>query len=177
MTLARMPDTMAGYLTHELAEALAKLTAPQRAGIARIVEHHYVQNRPLTQLLKGDDRICTEQLYYRRGKVDPDTGEARNVGWSHQADFDAALKMAARLALQQRAGEELHAVQRAVRKARLESEGMVTNLVDIATGEADDRDRIAASKHVLDIAIKNTEFGDRETDGDMADDWWKAAEE
>ena len=46
----------------------------------------------------------------------------------------------------------------------------------IAAQADSDRDKIAASKEVLGIALKNTEFGERPTDGDLADDWWKAVE-
>ena len=167
---------MAGYLTYELSEALGKLTPQQRAAIARIVEHHYIANRPLSELLHGDNRICSEIVYYRRGTTDPDTGEARRVGWVHQPEFVDALAMATRLALQTRVNEETHAVKEAVRRARLAAAPILSGLVRIAAQADSDRDKIAASKEVLGIALKNTEFGDRPTDGDLADDWWKAVE-
>lgn len=177
MSSSRKPDPMAGYATYELSQILGRLTAAQRGAVARIVEHHYIANRPMAQLFQGDGRICTENTYYRRGKIDPETGEAKLVGWSHQPDFIAALEMARRLALQARINEETSAVQEAVRRARLAAAPVMTGLVRIAAQAESDRDKIAASKHVLDIALKNTEFGDRPSDGGLADDWWQAAEE
>lgn len=168
---------MGGYITHELAELLGALTPQQRAGIARIVSHHYIENRPLAELFRGDDRVCSEIIYYRRGTVDPETGKPKRVGWSHQPAFTQALAMAARLALQARQIEETQAVREAVRRARLAAAPVVGQLTRLALQADRDADKIAASKQVLDIAIKNTEFGDRPSDGDMADDWWKAAEE
>lgn len=163
-------------MTYELAEALGQLTAQQRKAIARIVDHHFVQNKPMAELFRGDDRICAEARYYRRGRVDAETGKASEVGWSHQKGFTDALAMAARLALQTRVNEETHAVKEAVRRARLAAAPIVAGLVRIAANADADKDKIAASKEVLGIALKNTEFGDRPTDGDLADDWWKAAE-
>lgn len=169
---------MAGYLTHELSEALLKLTSNQRQGIARIVEHYYVQNRPLMELFQGDNPICSSALYYRKGKVDPETGKARGVGWHHNKDFTAALKMAARLALQARTGEETQAVKDMVRRARLASSSIVGSMASDAVFSPEAVDRARAGKIVLDIAIKNTEFSDgQEADTGADDDWWKAAEE
>jgi len=168
---------MAGYQTYELSQLLGKLSAAQRGAVARIVEHHYIANRPLRELFTGENPICSEITYYRRGTVDPHTGQAKRVGWSHQPDFVAALEMARRLALQTRVNEEAHAVQEAVRRARLAAAPIMTGLVRIAAQAEADRDKIAASKEVLGIALKNTEFGDRPTDGDLADDWWKAVED
>lgn len=168
---------MGGYITHELAELLGGLTAQQRQAIARIVAHHYVENLPLAHLFQGEDKICSEALYYRRGKVDPATGQARGVGWSHQPAFVEALRMAARLALQARVGEETHAVREAVRRARLAASSIVGTLASDAVFSEAPVDRTRAGKVLLDIALKNTEFGERPSDGDLADDWWKAAEE
>lgn len=186
---------MGGYITHELAEALGKLTAQQRQAIARIVAHHYIANQPMAHLFQGDDPICSEVLYYRRGVVDPETGQAKRVGWSHQPAFVEALAMAARLALQARQAEETQAVREAVRRARLAAAPVIGQLAQIALGPGvkktvnpdgsttitgkpiEDKDRIAAGKFLVDIALKNTEFGDRPADGDLADDWWKAVEE
>lgn len=167
---------MAGYLTHELAEGLLLLTAQQREAIARIVDHHYVQNRPLADLFRGENPICAEERYYRKGSVNPETGRGRGVGWSHQAAFVEALAMAARLALQTRQNEETHAVREAVRRARLAASSIVGSMASDAVFSAEPVDRARAGKIVLDIAIKNTEFGERPSDGDLADDWWKAAE-
>ena len=176
MVSKQQPDAMAGYLTYELSQLLGKLTTQQRGAVARIVEHHYIANRPLAELFRGENPICAERRYYGQGRVDPETGKAHDVGWSHQPDFVAALDMARRLALQTRVNEETHAVKEAVRRARLAAAPILSGLVRIAAQADSDRDKIAASKEVLGIALKNTEFGDRPADGDLADDWWKAVE-
>jgi hypothetical protein len=168
---------MATYATYELSEALLTLTPDQRRAIGRIVDHHFVQNKPMGDLFKGDNPICSEDAYYRKGKADPETGKMRRVGWSHQPAFSEALKMAAGLALRTRQVEETSAVQEAVRRARLAAAPLVAGLVRIAANAEADKDKISASKEVLGIALKNTEFGDRPSDGDLADDWWKAAED
>ena len=164
-------------MTYELAEALGRLTAQQREAIARIVQHHFVDNKPLAALFRGENPVCSEPSYYRKGRVDPDSGQLRGAGWSHQKNFSDALTMAARLALQTRQNEETNAVREAVRRARLAAAPILTGLVRMAANAEADRDKIAASKEVLGIALKNTEFGERATDGDLADDWWRAVEE
>ena len=194
MVSKQQPDAMAGYLTYELSQLLGKLTAQQRGAVARIVEHHYIANRPLAELFRGENPICAERRYYGQGRVDPETGKAHDVGWSHQPDFVAALDMARRLALQTRVNEETHAVKEAVRRARLAAAPIIGKLAQIALGPGrtktiddkgqifisgepiENRDRIAAGKYLMDVALKNTEFGERPTDGDLADDWWKAVE-
>jgi hypothetical protein len=168
---------MATYATYELAEALFTLTPDQRRAIARIVEHHYVQNKPLGDLFVGDNKICSEDAYYRKGRADPDSGRMKRVGWSHQPEFASALQMAAGLALRTRQVEETNAVREAVRRARLAASSIVGTIASDAVFSVEAADRTRAGKVILDIAIKNTEFGDRPSDGDLADDWWKAAEE
>lgn len=175
---ARLPDTMAGYMTYELAEQLRGLTPQQRAGIARIVEHVYILNRPMAELMTGDNAVVSENVYYRRGVLNEETGAWSRVGWSHQKAFVEALAHAARLALSAREKEELHAVREAVREARLGSTNVMRELVRLATKAESDKDRISAGKTALDIAIKHTEFDSTGagTDNEAAD-WWAAGEE
>ncbi len=168
---------MATYATYELSEALLTLTPDQRRAIGRIVDHHYVQNKPMGDLFKGDNPICSEDAFYRKGKADPETGKMRRVGWSHQPAFSEALKMAAGLALRTRQVEETNAVQEAVRRARLAASSVVGTIASDAVFSAEPGDRTRAGRVLLDIALKNTEFGERPSDGDLADDWWKAVEE
>ena len=175
---ARLPDTMAGYMTYELAEQLRGLTPQQRAGIARIVEHVYILNRPLAELMTGDNAVVSENVYYRRGALNEETGHWSRVGWSHQKAFTEALAHAARLALSAREKEELHAVREAVRQARLGSTDVMRDLVKLASKSEQDKDKIAASKMVLDIAIKHTEFDSTGAgESNEAADWWSAGEE
>ena len=113
------PSRMAGYVTYELSLKLAVLSTQQRAAIDRIVAHVYILNRPLSELLRGDDKICGEERYYRRGKLDEETGRwVRPPGWHHDKPFQDALGEAVRLALQARSREELVAIQNAKRRAK-----------------------------------------------------------
>jgi len=156
--MARVPDSMARYATYELSEHLRQLTPAQRDAIGRIVQHHYIDNRPMAQLFTGDGAVCSENTYYKRGFQDRETGEWRKVGWSHQEAFTEALDMAARLAIQQREGEELAVVRETVRRARLASAPVIGQLIRIASdGDEKAGDRISASKVVLDLATRNTD--------------------
>lgn len=195
MVSTQQPDAMAGYLTYELSQLLGKLTAQQRAAVARIVEHHYIANRPLAELFRGENPICAERRYYGQGRVDPETGKAHDVGWSHQPAFADALAMAARLALQTKQNEEINAVREAVRRARLAAAPVIGKLAQIAIGPGqtktimpdgsivvtgkviEDRDRIAAGKYLVEVALKNTEFGERESTDGLESDWWRAVED
>lgn len=167
---------MAEYATYELAQAMIALSPAQRAAIDRIVQHVYIENRPISHLLQGDDKICTEVNYYKRGILDPETGEWRRQGWHHQPAFQEALQMAARLALQTQETEELHALRTAVRRARLASAPVVDELERIARRGLQERDRISAAGKVLDIALRHTEFAEGESNQEE-DDWWWAADD
>ena len=179
---------MAGYATYELAVKLAALTPQQREAVGRIVQHIYLDNRQWSQLFTGDDRICAEANYYRRGAIDPATGGwAKRPGWGHDKEFQDALGEAMRLALQSKSREEMDAVATARRRARLATGAVIGELVSIATGrqvsqtgavilrEGDDKDRIAAGKVILDYAgVDVSEQGQGEQSEEA--DWWKAAE-
>src|SRR5687767_5591079 len=104
---------MAAYATWELAEKLAKLSAPQRDAIDRIVQHVYIENLPWAALFRGEDRICAETSYYRRGKVDEETGKRVKPGWGHDDDFQDALDHARKLALSAQERERLGWLRRA----------------------------------------------------------------
>lgn len=175
MLFDKLPDRIAGYATYELAEKLGRLSPQQRAAIDRIVQHCYIENRPLAELLRGDEKIVTEANYYRRGALDPDTGGWKTrPGWAHDKEFVEALDTAARLALQVRSREELVALQTAKRRARLAAEGVITALVTVAT-LGDDKLKAAAGKVVLDYAgAPESEAGDSVTSDEA--DWWKAAD-
>lgn len=167
---------MANYATFELSEALTKLTVPQRIAIARIVEHVYLNNKPMADLFRGEGRICAETSYYRRGKLDEATGAwAVKPGWGHDERFQTALKMACRLALQTRTNEELASLASAKRKARLAAPDVVERLISISRAADKDAARVNAAKAVLDYATADTgESVNEETN--EAEDWWKAAE-
>lgn len=175
MSFSVLPDRVVGYATYELAEKLATLTPQQRAAIDRIVQHVYIENRPLADLLRGDDKIASEQRYYQRGAMDEQTGRwLKRPGWHHDPDFQAALKEARRLALVARTREELAAWQEAKRAARLATPTVVTGLISIAA-IAEAKDRVAASKIILDYA-KPDESMTQDSETDAEQDWWEAAE-
>lgn len=193
MSFAKIPDRMAGYATYELTEKLLVLSPQQRAAIDRIVQHCYIDNRPMAELFRGDDKICAETNYYRRGAIDEETGGWKTKpGWAHDKEFVDALDTAARLALTVRTKEELAALATAKRRARLAASGVISQLIDIATQSVaqplpdgrvkmlnrmtDDKDSVAASKVLLDYAgTGEAEQTDAVTSDEQ--DWWKAASE
>lgn len=174
MSFSVIPDRMVGYATYELAERLASLTTQQRAAIDRIVDHVYVRNLPLAELLRGDDAVCSERRYYDKGKMDEQTGRwLKRPGWHHDPEFQAALKEAVRLVLMARTREELAAWQDAKRRARLATPGVVDGLISIAA-IAEAKDRVSASKIILDYAKPDDLTVEAETSAEV--DWWEAAE-
>lgn len=189
MSFSRLPNQMLGYATYELSEKLAKLSTDQRNAINRIVQHVYIENRPLSDLLFGDDKICSETNYYRRGILDEETGQwKKRPGWGHDKAFQDALGEAVRLALGAKQREELKAVEDAVRRSKLSSPGIINEMVSIATGLETfegveyprlvaNKDRINAAKVVLDFATKEQASGQASTAESAEDDWWKAAED
>lgn len=175
MSFSVLPDRVVGYATYELAEKLAGLTPQQRAAIDRIVQHVYIENRPLADLLRGDDKIASEQRYYQRGAMDEQTGRwLKRPGWHHDPDFQAALKEAKRLALMVRTREEMTVLANAKRKARLASDDIVDQLLDVARHGEKGNERVAASKVLLDYAGPGDMTTEAETDAEQ--DWWEAAE-
>lgn len=174
MSFTRLPDRMVGYATWELAEKLAKLTAPQREAIDRIVEHVYIQNGPWADLFRGDDRICAETSYYRRGKLDEMTGERSKPGWGHDKDFQEALAEAVKLALTAQQRERLQWLQRAKMRAESASEEMIEVWIQVADGSRNDFARIEAAQKVIDLAYKGS-GGHSDTGASLEADWWAAA--
>lgn len=190
MSFGLLPPRMMGYCTYELAEKLAELTTQQRAAIDRIVEHVYLRNLPLADLLRGDNPVCSERRYYDKGQFDEETGHWRKrPGWHHDPQFQAALKEARRLALTAQTREELAALQQAKRSARLATPIIVRSLVDIANATelqpgpdgalvavgrtTEDKDRINAAKILLDYAKPDEALVESESSAE--DDWWEAA--
>jgi len=148
---------MARYATYELSEHLRQLTPAQRDAIGRIVQHHYIDNKPLAQLFTGDGAVCSENTYYKRGYQDPDTGEWRKVGWSHQEAFNEALDMASRLALQAEQGEDLQKLRKARAKALNHAEAAVDTWISVMQASPNDSARNEAARRVLELAHKGTE--------------------
>lgn len=198
----KLPDRMVGYATYELAEKLAVLTTQQRAAIDRIVQHVYIENRPLAELLRGDNKIVNERNYYSKGIIDEETGGwKKKPGWHHDPAFQDALKEARKLALRAHTAIEVNAWAEAKRRARLAAGDVVGELVAIATGyelqrdrrgrtvvdpatgkpavaarNSEDKDRIAAGKALLDYGATGLESVEQAPADNPEDDWWKAAE-
>lgn len=188
---AQLPDRVAGYATYELVEKLSQLTPQQRAAIDRIVQHVYIENRPLASLLRGPDRICAEPKFYQRGVMDEATGRwVRKPGWHHDKAFQDTLGEAVRLALLVRTREELHAIQNAARAARLSMPRVIGGALEMATAErinregkpearpTEDKDRLAAMKFVYTVAGGQGTGEETQTAAESAAaDWWRAADE
>lgn len=176
MFFERLPDRVAAYATYELAQKLAALSTQQRAAIDRLVQHVYVDNRPLATLFRGPEKICSEANYYRRGRIDEETGRwLIKPGWGHDKEFQDALSESVRLALQVQTREELASLQTARRRARLAAPNVIDSVILVATlGE--EKLRSAAAKVVLDYAGAEDQAGPT-TGGSAEDDWWKAAED
>jgi hypothetical protein len=164
---------MAGYATWELAELLGQLTPRQRAAIDRIVRHVYINNQPIAHLFRGDDRICPEAAYYRKGKADPETGKRSGFGWGHDPDFLAALESAKRLALATQERERMGHLQQAKRYAEQAAAPAVQVMVNVMTFGVDDAARINAAQKVIDFAFKGS--GEQtHTGAGVEADWWAA---
>lgn len=174
MLLGRLPDRMVGYATYELAEKLAALTSRQRDAIDRIVQHVYVEGRPWAELFRGDDRICAETNYYRRGTVNAETGKVKNAGWAHDEQFQAALSEAIKLALAAQQRERLGKLQRAKMLAEDSAENAVGQWVRVMSTSGNDFARIDAAGRVLELAFRGS---GEVTDTGAAEeaDWWAAA--
>lgn len=176
MTRRIVPDSMAAYATHELSQALLRLTPDQRSAIGRIVKHHYLDNKPLGHLFEGDAPICSENTYYKKGFFDEATQTWRKVGWSHQPEFVAALELATRLALAAEQGEDLHKLRKARRRAIDEAENAVDVWVGVmADKEQPAKDRNDAAARVLNLAFEAEKAADDQPAAGAAGDWWGAA--
>jgi hypothetical protein len=173
----RLPDRIAGYATYELALLLGKLSGGQRAAIDRIVQHVFIDNRPWAELFRGENRICAEANYYRRGRLDPATGEfarGHKPGWGHDPDFQAALQEAVKLALGSQERERLGWLQRAKRRAEERAAAAVDTWVGVMIDSMDDKARNDAAGRVIDLAFKGS--GDATDTGAREEaDWWAAA--
>lgn len=175
MSFERLPDGMAGYATYELAEMLGQLNARQRVAIDRIVRHVYLDNRPWAELFRGDDKIISESNFYSRGRVDPETGERRHVGWHHDPLFQAALGAAKRLALAADQRDRMALLQRAKRRAEERAEAAVATWDQVMTFGRDERARNEAAQKLLDLAFKGS--GEQTDTGAVLEaDWWAAAD-
>lgn len=170
-----IPDSMAAYATYELSELLRQLTPAQREAVGRIVDHHYIQNRPLSHLFEGADKICSENTYYKRGVLDEATGEWRNQGWHHQPVFAEALRLAARLVLQAERTEDRIKLRKAKVKAIDHAEKAVDAWISVMKQSEKDADRIDAAGRVIDLAFRGSDEVSNEPASAEADDWWRAA--
>lgn len=175
--MAALPRRMVGYMTAELAEMLTALTTSQRAAIDKIVQHVYVENRPMRDLLHGPNKVAAENSYYRRPKFDDDGVLVKKGGWHHDPIFQVALKEAARLALLARTREEMEAVAESKRRARLATPTVVDTLIDISRDGERDGDRVTAANSILKYAEIDEKAQQATTETTEAEDWWGAAGE
>lgn len=173
MSFAKLPDVMAGYASWELAEQLAALTGDQREAIARIVQHVYIENRPWADLFRGDERICAETSYYRKGVIDG-MGKQVKPGWGHNPAFQEALAHAAKLALGVRERERLGWLKQAKSHAEQQADAAVGTWVQVMEYSRNDATRVDAAQRVIDLAFKGS--GEQTDSGaGIEADWWAAA--
>lgn len=177
MSFDRLPNRMAAYATWELAEKLAKLSPQQREAIDRIVQHVYIENLPWADLFRGEERICAETNYYRRGRIDPKTGRMKNVGWAHDKDFQEALDHARKLALSAQERERLGWLRRAKERAEERSLQAVNMWVQVMTTSGNDFARVDAAAKVVDLAFKGSGSEQTDTGAGLEADWWAAADD
>lgn len=178
----RLPDRMMGYMTFELAEALAPLTPRQCAAIDAIIAAGHIVDEPLapySMIGSGDNQICSESIWVRRPKIDPETGAViKKAGWSHQPEFVRALQMAKRIARRHKAEAIQRAMASAAEIAATSLPDVMVNAAEIATAQRDSRDtdQIAAGKFLADFA-RASSVDTTQTEADESDDWWLAAED
>ena len=179
MNYQNLPDLMQAYANYDLVELLSELTVKQRNAIARIIQHHHVEGKPMADLFRGEDKICAETVYYRRGSVDPDTGQQKNVGWIHQPKFKQALDESVRQVMRVRQEAEIHAIQKAIHLASKGTPLMIKKMLQIANDSERASDQIAAAKAVVDFATKHGAIDqlNKDESTSMLEDWWKAAAE
>lgn len=177
------------YANDDLLDQLADLTPKQRAAIPRIVDHVYLRNLPILQLLDGPDPPCARRVYYQRGEIDAETGHwLRRPGWGHNPKFQKALRLAARLAIRAQYDEKMAAMALASYKAGMAAPDYVDTLIAIARQArlengilmvrmTEDKDSIAAAKVLNDMGQSVNRLPDDESSDSDAADWWAAAED
>lgn len=162
--MSRLPDGMVAYATYELSQKLLSLTAKQRDAVDVIVARHYIGGEPMAALFRGDDKICSERIYYN----------TKN-GWAHNDAFLDALSEAARLALQRGETDRQRKLQAATDLAIDSAEDAVGAWVDVMLRALEDpRARNDAAQRLLDLAYKSQAADETEAPGSEAADWWEA---
>lgn len=112
------------WISDELRDVLAQLTAQQASGVQRIVEAELAGNS-LSSLLDCEGQICTSTTYYGSGK---------NKGWRGKPLFNEALRLARRdirsWMLQQGTYDAMAILSRAAVPAAQDLERQVTGYVE-----------------------------------------------
>ena len=198
----RLPDTMLGYLTAELEEAIRPLEQRQIRFIADLIAAGYFAEEPLAPyaFLFGSPSPTAEYARWE-GRISrnawadlPQYDDAGNLtrkpGWSHQPDFVRALTLAKKLARRRHARALIEQIERTYDLAAAAGPDVMAGLIQIATDteigedgaprrrETRDMDRIAAASKILPLLAQlRQEAGAEEDRDDEAADWWGALDD
>jgi len=183
--MGKIPNAHVNFVTWELSEAMRVLSQQQADAIFRIaVTEGHIVDDPLApyRLFVGDDKICSKALWVRKPGVSA-KGKEIKPGWSHQPAFVNALQMAKRLARQRRAGAMQSAMDEAAELAQEASPDVIREMVQIARNQDEDgnqrevkeSDQVRAGALVWKIASDTA--NESESDSEIANDWWGAADE
>jgi hypothetical protein len=171
------------YLSYELVQALEKLTEQQQALVYKVVfKDKYTGGRSLIPWRYiGPGKLVSAETYSGRGWQDEE-GRWHDVGWHHQPDFVAAVKLAKRAVLEVGTEEGLAHVARAKDSARAKLNTLTRTRIAIAQDETVDANaRLKAIKDNEALALLGTETAagsdDEAGEGTLEADWWKAAAE
>ena len=198
----RLPDTMLGYLTAELEEAIRPLEQRQIRFIADLIAAGYFAEEPLAPyaFLFGSPSPTAEYARWE-GRISrnawadlPQYDDAGNLtrkpGWSHQPDFVRALTLAKKLARRRHARALIEQIETAYTLAAQAGPDVMGKLIEIATDTATgpdgapiargtrDNDTINAAAKILPILAQlRQEAGEEEERDDEAADWWAVMDE
>lgn len=171
------------YLSYELVQALEKLSEQQQTLVYRVVfKDKYTGGRALIPWRYiGPGKLVSAETYSGRGWQDEE-GRWHDVGWHHQPDFVAAVKLAKRAVLEVGTEEGLAHVAKAKDSARAKLNTLTRTRIGIAQDETVDvAVRLKAIKDNEALALLGTETaaGSEEEagEGTLEADWWRAASE
>ena len=173
------------YLSYELVQALEKLSEQQQALVYRVVfKDKYTGGRSLIPWRYiGPGKLVSAESYSGRGWQDEE-GRWHDVGWHHQLDFVAAVKLAKRAVLEVGTEEGLAHVAKAKDSARAKLNTLTRTRIAIAQDETVDANaRLKAIKDNEALALLGVDEGrgargeEDAGEGTLEADWWKAAAE
>ena len=198
----RPPDSMLGYMTAELEEAIRPLSQRQIRFISDLIAAGYFAEEPLAPyaFLFGSTSPNAEydrwpgkmgrNAWADVPKFDEDGKLIKSPGWSHQPAFVHALTLAKKLARRRHSRALIEQIERTYNLAAAAGPDVMGKLIEIATDTAigadgapmargtRDNDTINAAAKILPILAQlRQEAGDEEERDDEAADWWAVMDE